>query len=672
MANRRIPRALQVSRAALEARLRGLDFSLRLIASLVLTFLVLGAGQMLLAAHDLEERMVEARVATATADAQAVREAYTGGRADERPLDEVGEVLQAIAGRPGVHRVRLVDSAGLVVVSSDPAEVGQRHMSATVEGVLGTARSTSGTDAEHGKQGLVEFAAPVDLPLGRSVLEVDQDEGTLTLHKPFLRRQALELMLGGLLIGVPMFFLLGGRTLNRQHRQARDAAELDGLTGLGNHRAFHEELRRTARSNRHSRQPLSLAMVDLDEFKVANDSFGHRHGDALLAEVAGVLREIVQKRPGHRAFRLGGDEFALLLPGVDEREALVIGEDVRAYAARRLRRVTLSIGISCLPLGQGDVSVLLDQADAALYEAKRLGRNRTVAYSRLRGDVPIISPAQVTATRRLIAEGDLSMLFQPILDLGSGIPLGYEALMRPAPTYGFDGPLEAFDVAERIGHVLELDALCRQAALSGARDLPSDTLLFLNLHPRELELDRGDLGETLLRAVRSAGREPHEVVLEITERTEARLPDVVAAGESLRRLGFRLAADDVGEGNSGLELLRRLPVDFVKISRQVVVGALTDRSARAVLHAILAFAHESGGYVIAEGIETRALLDLVQHPGRHTLYAPRGAHGAQGYLLGVPAQLPGRFPAGSLPAPLSSQRRFRRYPLERKPQAAGR
>lgn len=97
MANRRIPRALQVWRAALEARLRGLDFSLRLIASLVLTFLVLGAGQMLLAARDLEERMVEARVATATADAQAVREAYTGGRGDERPLDEVGE------GPPG-HR----------------------------------------------------------------------------------------------------------------------------------------------------------------------------------------------------------------------------------------------------------------------------------------------------------------------------------------------------------------------------------------------------------------------------------------------------------------------------------------------------------------------------------------------------------------------------------------
>ena len=135
---------------------------------------------------------------------------------------------------------------------------------------------------------------------------------------------------------------------------------------------------------------------------------------------------------------------------------------------------------------------------------------------------------------------------------------------------------------------------------------------------------------------------PHQVVLEITERTDARLELLVPEAARLRELGFKLALDDVGAGNAGLEMLRALPVDFIKIDRAVVVNAVEDRGARAVMLGIMAFARESGSFVIAEGIETEAMLELARDPDPHGEARPAGAQGAQGFLLGRPAPVPER------------------------------
>ena len=146
-------------------------------------------------------------------------------------------------------------------------------------------------------------------------------------------------------------------------------------------------------------------------------------------------------------------------------------------------------------------------------------------------------------------------------------------------------------------------------------------------------------------AVRGAGYEPHQVVLEITERTDARKELLLPEAARLRRLGFKLALDDVGAGNAGLEMLSALPVDFIKIDRAVVANAVEDRGARAVMLGIMAFARESGAFVIAEGIETEAMLELARDPDPEREARPVGAHGAQGFLLGRPAPVPSEVPS---------------------------
>ena len=182
---------------------------------------------------------------------------------------------------------------------------------------------------------------------------------------------------------------------------------------------------------------------------------------------------------------------------------------------------------------------------------------------------------------------------------------------RAAALEELSGPGEAFEIADSIGRGHELDAVCRRAALRVAGELPKDALLFLNVSPQTLEHD-ALAGDSLLLAVRGSGFEPRQVVLEMTERTEpqgAPHPRGRAAP-----LGFLLAFDDVGAGNAGLEMLRALPVDFIKIDRAVVASAVRIAARGRCCSTIMAFARESGSFVIAEGSSTEAMLELARDP----------------------------------------------------------
>jgi EAL domain-containing protein (putative c-di-GMP-specific phosphodiesterase class I) len=259
-----------------------------------------------------------------------------------------------------------------------------------------------------------------------------------------------------------------------------------------------------------------------------------------------------------------------------------------------------------------------------------------VTFGEIRHGAAIVSTAKLLAVRRLIAERKVGVAFQPIWNLERGTILAYEALARPDDEYGLAGPQEAFDIAERIGRVPELDALCRAAIFARGHELPADVLLFLNLSPQSL--DHSLLaGDALVQAVTAAGLTPARVVLEITERSLARPAVVSREARRLRDLGFRIALDDVGAGSTGLEMLRRVPVDYLKIDREIVAGALTDATARSVLAAILAFAREAETRVIAEGIESEAMLDLLDQAGRAR--AGRPVYGVQGYLTGRPSPI---------------------------------
>jgi len=348
------------------------------------------------------------------------------------------------------------------------------------------------------------------------------------------------------------------------------------------------------------------------------------------------------------AFRLGGDGFALVLPRTTVPAAVARMEHLRQEAERQPHGLTVSIGIAALGGDGRDGDLLCEHADAALHEAKRRGRNTVVTYDEVSTGKAILPAAKIQAMRCLLADRQVTSVFQPIWRLDHGSVLAYEALMRPSLASGLAGPLEAFDIAEQLGRVHELDAICRRAVLSSAAALPPGALLFLNLSPHALDHDRLDamtLVEAVVAvvAVVAVGLSPDRVVLEITERSSARPETVVREAQRLRALGFQLALDDVGVGNAGLEMLSRLPVDFIKIDRDVVLRALTDTTTRAVLAAIVAFAGETRSFVIAEGIETPDMLALADR---------LGVQGVQGYLLGRPAA--SMAPLHALPRALSA------------------
>jgi diguanylate cyclase (GGDEF)-like protein len=443
-----------------------------------------------------------------------------------------------------------------------------------------------------------------------------------------------------------LFYLLGGRTLLRHHRLALERATLDGLTDLPNQRAFEEELGRSVAAADRAQEPLALALLDLDHFKLTNDRYGHPEGDAALRRVASVLCE---GRANDRPYRIGGDEFAVLMPATDEPGAKVLLRRL----SRNLREanVPVSIGLSTAREGHS-AEELRAEADAALYEAKRRGGAGIVGFDEIRESVSVTTRAKREGVRTLLEERRLTTVFQPIWRFDSGELIGVEALSRPDPTYGLAGPAEAFDVAEQIGRTHELDELCATRALANAAgDLPAGVPLFVNVTPKSLELD-SDGDDWLLRAAESAGLDPSRVVIEVTERMGARIVPVLTAIERLRRAGFKLALDDVGTGNAGLEMLRYVDADYVKIDRSIVAAAATEPNARAVLLAMATFARQTGSLVIAEGVEDEETLEFLR--GIETVDVRPGKiiQAGQGFRLGYPStEMPGTDPAARSASP---------------------
>jgi diguanylate cyclase (GGDEF)-like protein len=419
-------------------------------------------------------------------------------------------------------------------------------------------------------------------------------------------------------------------TLTAQRELARleRISVTDPLTGLGNHRAFLEEMRReVSRAQRHE-HALSLALVDLDYFKVINDTHGHVHGDRVLKAVAELLGS---HRAEDRAFRIGGDEFAVLLPHTAAAGTYTTLERKRAEV-ERTAGVTMSVGIAELEGGSLDVDRMREQADAALYEAKRRGRDAVVLFEEIKGTAAFTSPDKVQSVRQLLSDREVGIVFQPIWSLRDGRTIGHEALARPAEHYGLRGPAEAFDVVEKIGRVPELDGICRDAVLAHSGALPQDGSLFLNVAPQTLETDVL-AGRRLVDAVEEVGLPPERVVLEVAERSPDRLTRVAREAARLRSLGFRIALDDVGGTQSGLGSLWLVEADYVKIDQSVTRAAVADMRARALLSAIVSFARRTEATVIAEGIDSEAMLRLVGPMQEEGL----SVDAVQGYLLGEPS-----------------------------------
>jgi len=664
----RLRRALDPRRRLAERRIAGengsaFGFGARLFAAVALTFALIGVVGYVLVDRNLEHRQIENYAAAQRADARGFED--VAGRASS-PADaivQVDRLLDAIARRPGTLEAVLIDQRHAIVAAgetrvagSEARLVGSEDADPRIDAALEHGTSYAGREGDNSKDRKnFEFVTPVNLPGGRYAYEVSYDH---RVYDAQLHDMRMVLVLVGLLTlfgGGGVFYLVGGRALLRDHRRALQRATRDGLTDLPNQRAFQDELPQAVASAARYQDPLALVVLDVDDFKFINDRRGHPHGDVVLKRVAEVLREA---RPGDRPYRIGGDEFALLLAHTDSDGARTL--------ARRLSRsfldagVEVSIGVSAMRswgLGSpaagrrspaagrespaaGRADTLRAEADAALYEAKRQGGNRSAHYDDIRERVVVTSPEKKEAVRALIDEGRLTTVFQPIWDFAAETLLGVEALTRPDPSYGLCGPEEAFDIAEQLGRVHQLDVLCVQSALRSVPDLDDGVLLFLNLSPQTLDLDaaRNDWVRT---AVQDAGLSPSRVVIEVTERFGGRTAAVVKCLQRLRRQGFKTALDDVGTGNSGLEMLRKVDAEFVKLDRSIVTAAPTDPNARAVLLAMATFARQTGAFVIAEGIEDQETLRFLRSIGDHDLHVDTIIQGGQGFELGRPsAEMP--------------------------------
>ena len=611
----------------------------RLLLTLILALSAVGTFQYFIVGKRVEHDLIREHAAVHAADARSLeqRAEEAEGNRYQSPLSEVTKVLAAIAERPDTIDVTVLETDGTVLISPIAGQVGVLREDPLVTQVARTHKPVTGVAAPRDRNA---YITPMHL-LGRDVLFAEYRDAEALRSGVASFRDSLGLfVLLSLLIALPLFYLLGGRSVGVLYRAALQRARRDGLTDLDNHRAFQDELARAVGDAARYSSTVTLALLDIDDFKFENDRHGHQHGDRLLCELAELLRE---QRAGDRAFRLGGDEFAVLLAHTNESDADVPLERIRGAVEQRLSGVTTSIGFSAARADDREPSSLWGRADAALLEAKRRGGNAIVASTEVADSVPVVTIEKVRAVRSLIDAGAVDVAFQPIWDLSGTRVLGYEALARPRSAE-LSGPGEAFEIADSIGRGHELDAVCRRATLRAASELPKNALLFVNVSPQTLEHD-GLAGDSLALAARGAGYEPEQVVLEITERTDARKELLIPEAARLRSLGFKLALDDVGAGNAGLEMLQALPVDFIKIDRAVVANAVEDRGARAVMLAIMAFARESGSFVIAEGIETEAMLELARDPEPEGELRPAGAHGAQGFLLGRPAPVPTEAPS---------------------------
>jgi diguanylate cyclase len=422
--------------------------------------------------------------------------------------------------------------------------------------------------------------------------------------------------------------------LRQAYDQARLDALRDGLTGMGNHRAFQEEVTEFVAQARGADRPFALLFIDLDDLKKTNDQHGHAAGDELLRSAARIIT--ANMRRADRGFRIGGDEFAVLLSECTVDQAQFIGRRILVSALEGSAGTSgtgpfsVTIGVSAFPSPASDRQMLLHQADAAMYWGKRHGRTDIQVYDPARHGIAEDQRPHdelAAAVSRVAAGRLLTPVYQPIYNLRTGEVAGYEGLVRPMPNAGFANPGQLFVAAESTGRTVELDLASLETVLAGAGRLEERHYLSVNLSPRSLEADAFSPFE-LLALARRHGIDPTRLVVELTEREAIEdLERVRSSLAALRRHGVRSAADDVGAGNAGLRLLSELTFDVMKIDLSLVQAGAAHESAEAILHALRDLARRRGQSVVAEGVET---------PDQLVEVMALGFDSAQGYLLGRP------------------------------------
>jgi diguanylate cyclase (GGDEF)-like protein/PAS domain S-box-containing protein len=426
----------------------------------------------------------------------------------------------------------------------------------------------------------------------------------------------------------------------------------DRLTQLPNRALFLDRLNhRLLVAQRGEARPFSVLYLDLDRFKVVNDSLGHTVGDHLLVALARRLRSTL--RPGDTVARLGGDEFTLLLDGADLDEARGVAERIHGALERPFEvgghevYATASIGIACNDGAYRVAEDILRDADLAMYQAKDLGRARHETFDETLHLAALTRLQIETDLRRALERTEFEVFYQPIVSLADGSLLGFEALLRWwHPARGLLLPAAFIPLAEDTGIVVPLGSwvlhdVCRQVA-AWRVTLGDPLLVPVRVNVSALQLARADFVDQVAAAMDSCGIPRSLLHLELTESAMmGQAESTVTMLGRLKELGVGLAIDDFGTGYSSLSYLHRFPTDSVKIDRSFVAGLASGSADLGIIRTILDLARDLGMSVVAEGIETEAQAVALRAAG-----CPAG----QGYLYARP------FPAAQAEAMMREQR----------------
>ena len=428
--------------------------------------------------------------------------------------------------------------------------------------------------------------------------------------------------------------------------EIRQLAYYDGLTGLTNRMMFRERLNAAIESAIRKKETLAVLFLDLDRFKRVNDTLGHHIGDLLLKSVATTLRGCTRRsdaasRHSHTApapvlSRLGGDEFTILLPDIHFPENA-------AVVARRLLKeiptpatlggvevsVTTSIGIAIYPTDGDTAEALMKNADAAMYEAKKEGRNNYHFYTESLNQKTVERLFLENELRKAQEKGELSLYYQPRVDIASGRTLAAEALIRwNHPEKGVVSPAKFIPIAEESGQILEINkwvlmTACAQAVKWPA---PDGIPVRVSVNLSGYKLASQNIVSSIEEALSMAKMPPDRLEIEVTENV-LMTEEAISTLQRIKDLGVSIALDDFGTGYSSLSYLATFPVDVIKIDRSFVSGSTSESDNRIIVKAIIAMGHSLGKRIVAEGIETLEQFELLKRCG---------CNEAQGYFFQRP------------------------------------
>lgn len=411
-------------------------------------------------------------------------------------------------------------------------------------------------------------------------------------------------------------------TAQKQYEQelAYNAAH-DLLTGLPNRALLKDRLTQSYQISQRNQQKVAILFIDLDGFKLINDSLGHLNGDEVLKQCSARISSCI--RPGDTLARIGGDEFVLMLTDLSSADEVIpVTERILAAVAEPFNvagqelHITASIGISISDNQQAEPMQMVQQADLAMYRAKQLGRNNCQWYS-AELDVALSKQLNVRAQlKKAISNHEFELHYQPQIDAVSGDIVGLEALLRwPDQQGGFISPDEFIPLAEETGEIVPLSNWVLDNASRYNKSLIERGIatVVMAVNVSSIQFQRSNFVEHLQQALTTNGLDPRWFEIELTESVLlANTEQVIVKLQQIKQLGVKVSIDDFGTGYSSLSYLKRLPMDKLKIDRSFIRDIVTDKRDAAISKAIIAMAHHLDIRVIAEGVETEAQVALLR------------------------------------------------------------